>query len=82
MDEGEMHLATTTRTFDETAPCPFDLGSHDYSRGRSARPCDTCPRLDAEYAAAGHVWRARRRNHRDIVVKIAVDRLVVDLAFG
>ena len=70
------------RTFDETAPCPFDLGSHDYSRGRGARPCDTCPRLDAEYAAAGHVWRTRRRDHRDVVIKIAVDRLVVYLAFS
>ena len=75
-------IALATRTFDETAPCPFYLGGHDYSRRRGARPCEACPRLDAEYAAAGHVWRARGRDHRDVVIKVAVDRLVVDLAFG
>ena len=72
---------SVTRTFDETSPSPFHLGSHHNTRGGTAGPCDARPRLDTEYAHTGYVRCTRRRHCRNIIVISTVDSLVADLAF-
>ena len=70
------------RTFDKTSSGPFHLGRHDYARGGAAGPCDACAGLDTKHASTGHVRSTRRRHRHDIVIKVTVQRLVANLAFG
>jgi hypothetical protein len=51
-------------------------------RGCAAGPCDARAGLDAKHAPTGYVRRTRSRVRHDRVIKVTVQRLVSDLAFG
>ena len=68
-------------TLDETPPGPFHLCRDDDTRRDGTRPHETCSRLDYEHASARNVWRFGAREHHHRVLKVAVHRFVVNLAF-
>lgn len=68
-------------TFDETPPRPFHLRRDDHSCGNCTRPHYARPRFHREDTAARNVGRLRRGQHHNVVIEVAVESLVVDLAF-
>ena len=72
----------TALTLDEAATRPLDLGCNDDASRDPACPHNARACLYREDAAAGYVGCASGREHHDIVLKIAVHRLVSDLTLG
>jgi hypothetical protein len=69
-------------TLDKASTRPLNFCRYQHPRRSCTRPGQARPRLDAEDAAARHVWRSSGSNHRDVVFEIGVSRYVLEFAFG
>jgi hypothetical protein len=68
-------------TPDETPTSPLDLCRDDHPTRHVTRPHDTRSRLDRKHIPARHIRRPRRSQGRNVVLKVAMDDLVAELAF-
>jgi hypothetical protein len=75
-------VVQTRPTFDETPPCPFDLSGHEHLGRSRTGPNETGPRLDAKDVSARDIGGPRRRNDRDVLVRIHVVEFIRYLALG
>ena len=55
---------------------------HDDARRDGTRPHETCACPDDKHAAARYVRRLGAREHHHMVIKVAMQRLVGNLAFS
>ena len=68
-------------TFDPRFAGPLHRRGDQHSSRVGACPCETCPCLDAENTATGHIGSTRRGEHRNVLIKIAVFLLIRNMAF-
>jgi hypothetical protein len=75
-------LSPNQHTFHPRLPGPFNSGRHQHSSGVWSSPGYARTGLDAEDSSAGDVGRLRSREHRNVIVDIAVLMFVYYVAFG
>lgn len=75
-----LNAGNRTRTFDETSARPLNLGSDDDLGAVGACPHQAGPRLDRENRPARNVRCTGGCYGRDVVIEIAMHRLILELA--